>query len=294
MPAQGSDQWLNLEMEEPGNTEDRYIQALEVKPLKGASVIHHADASAVPAGAVANGMTLEGSELLVEYAIGKAGETYPEGNAKRLAKGSGVNLNLHLHSNGEEIAVNAALGMKFYPKGYQPKLVQFSRTMPSSSLRDQETIDIPPGASDVRTDSYSYVTRPMLITAYQPHMHFRGKRQCLEVIYPPASSEGGPTFAKSEILNCANFRFNWHLQYTYADDVQPLLPAGSVLHLMSWHDNSPAFKANPDPTAWIGYGRRSTDEMALAWMEYAYLTPEQYSAAVEARKKLKSSGTQNQ
>jgi hypothetical protein len=141
----------------------------------------------------------------------------------------------------------------------------------------------------------------MRITAFQPHMHSRGKRQCLEAVYPPAQGSdtsrgpgGGPTFARTEMINCVDFQFNWHLQYTYAEDAQPLLPAGTVLHLISWHDNSANSKSNPDPTAWIGWGQRSTDEMALAWMEFSYLTEDEYKAAIAERRAKRTAATQGQ
>jgi hypothetical protein len=47
-------------------------------------------------------------------------------------------------------------------------------------------------------------------------MHIRGKVQCLELIYPNATTE---------MINCAHFNYNWHLTYNYKDDVAP--PAGA-------------------------------------------------------------------
>src|SRR5580704_12480722 len=40
-----ADQWLDLPMESPGLTTDRYIQAVEIKPMKGVKVLHHAVAT---------------------------------------------------------------------------------------------------------------------------------------------------------------------------------------------------------------------------------------------------------
>ena len=74
--------------------------------------------------------------------------------------------------------------------------------------------------------------------------------------------------ARTEIISCADWRFNWHLSYTYADDDAPLLPAGTVLHVTSWFDNSSANKANPDPNAWTGFGQRTVDERARFARDY--------------------------
>ena len=296
----GSDRWLNVPLEDPGLAENRYIQMAEIKPLKGVAVVHHANAMArrvAGAGEIGPG---EGSPHIVEYAVGKAGERYPEGSGKLLPAGSQLVMNLHLHPIGEETKVNVALGLKLYPKGYQPDNVQFSRVFPFPSQMEQDDIDIRPGDPNARTDSYHYVEQPMRITAFQPHLHNRGKRQCLEAIYPPApsptwpDSQGGPYRVRPELLNCADFQFNWHLQYTYEDGVQPLIPAGTVLHLISWHDNSAANKGNPDPTAWVGFGQRSIDEMALMWLEYNYLTDTQYEAAVLARQSQPRTASENQ
>jgi hypothetical protein len=38
----------------------------------------------------------------------------------------------------------------------------------------------------------------------------------------------------------------WH----NADDVQALLPLGTILHIISWHNNSTSNKLNYDPTNW--------------------------------------------
>ena len=298
----GSDQWLNVPMEDTGLTEDRYIQMAEIKPLKGVAVVHHANAIArrgarAGAGEIGPG---EGAPHIVEYAVGKAGERYPESSGKLLAAGSQLIMNMHLHPSGEETLVNTALGLKLYPRGYKPERVQLSRVFPYPSHVEQDDIDIAPGESNARTDSYHYVEQPMLITAFQPHMHNRGKRQCLEAIYPPSASapwpesQGGPFSVRPELISCADFQFNWHLQYTYEDDVQPLIPAGTLLHLTSWHDNSAANRGNPDPTAWVGFGQRSIDEMALMWLEYSYLTDAQYEAAVRTRREGRDAVTENQ
>ena len=67
-----------------------------------------------------------------------------------------------------------------------------------------------------------------------------------------------------ETVNCVDWNFGWHITYNYATDVQPLLPKGTVMHITTWHDNTAANKWNPDPTNWVGYGQRSSDDMAFA------------------------------
>jgi hypothetical protein len=107
-------------------------------------------------------------------------------------------------------------------------------------------------------------------------MHNRGKAQCIEAIYPNMAVEQ---------LNCVNrYNFGWQIVYNYADDVAPLLPAGTIIHVTSWHDNSVNNPWNPDPRAWVGYGERSTEDMSRAWLNFYYMSDEEFKAEVEARK----------
>ena len=88
-----------------------------------------------------------------------------------------------------------------------------------------------------------------------------------------------------ETLSCvSNYRFAWHLVYLYDEDAQPLLPAGTVLHVTSWHNNTASNKFNPDPDALVTYGQRTIDEMAFSWVSYYYLSDEEFKQQVEARK----------
>jgi hypothetical protein len=76
----------------------------------------------------------------------------------------------------------------------------------------------------------------------------------------------------------------------YADDVAPIYPAGTVLHVISWHDNS-ARKGNPDPTNWVGQGNRTIDEMGFAWITWYDMTDDEYKAELEGRKGVKKTTT---
>ena len=72
------------------------------------------------------------------------------------------------------------------------------------------------------------------------------------------------------------------------DDVTPLLPAGTMLHLISIHDNSANNRRNPDPTVWVGWGQRSIDDMAAAHINTEFMTEEEFARAVAERKARRS------
>ena len=279
VPAEAADWWGSYYVD-AGLTEDRYIKAIESKPGKTA-VVHHLLTYAVDADVSgdSNGddSSADAGEFLNEFAVGKNGDLFPEGTGRLLKAGSKIKFDFHYHSVGQETVDRSQLGIVLYPKGYTPKHVVYSKQLGQPT----EPLDIPGGSTYVRSDGYTRFNKPGRISAFQPHMHTRGKRQCIELIYPDN---------KTEQINCADWSFNWHIVSVYADDVAPIYPAGTVLHVISWHDNS-ASKGNPDPRNWVGSGNRTIDEMGFAWITWYDLTDEEYQAEFDARKGVKKSTT---
>ena len=79
-----------------------------------------------------------------------------------------------------------------------------------------------------------------------------------------------------------------------ADDAAPAFPKGTVIHVTAWYDNTRANKNNPDPDQWVGYGDRTVDEMAHAWMNVVYLSDAEYQQWLAEHKAKKAQQTQNQ
>ena len=90
------------------------------------------------------------------------------------------------------------------------------------------------------------------------------------------------------------FDFAWMNTYLYGDNSAPLLPKGTIIKVMGWHDNTAANKNNPDPNVWVGYGDRTVDEMAHAWVNVTYMADADYQAELAARREVKAKGTQQQ
>ena len=189
--------------------------------------------------------------FLNEYAIGKGADVFTEGSGRLIKAGTKINFQFHLHASGTETPTNVALGLKLYPKGYTPKHVITSLTV------GVNTIDLRPHEADVRSDAYMPLIKPTRLLSFQPHMHNRGKAECLEAIYPSG---------KTEMLSCARFEFNWMRNYVYADDAAPLLPAGTVLHAIMWHDNSDTEQIQPRSgrADYVGRTNHRRDGLGLA------------------------------
>jgi len=59
-----------------------------------------------------------------------------------------------------------------------------------------------------------------------------------------------------------------------------VLPAGTVIHITAWHDNTANNLSNPDPNQWVGWGERTVDEMAHAWVNVTFLSDDEYQTYV--------------
>ena len=271
VPAAAADRWVDV-LVDSGLTEDRYIKGIEIRPLNGFKAVHHVTTAMKHEDDADDGDNVQGA-FLNEYALGKNADVFPEGAGRLIKAGTKINFNLHLHSIGQDTLANVALGLKLYPKGYTPKYIETTE-----KVGDPKDLDIPANTDNVRFDGYQTLAKPARLLSFQPHLHNRGKASCMEAIYPGAK--------KVETLSCVNkYQFAWHLVYLYDEDEQPLLPAGTILHLISWYDNSPGNKFNPDPDNLITYGQRTIDEMGGAWISYYYLSDEEYKQQVENRKK---------
>src|SRR5262245_55974066 len=289
MPAQHQDVWWRPMSDLP-LTEPRWAKLVEIRPstLKGRKIVHHAiaylvlnnDPEAVNSG-TANGRSgaaavddlVDRRPQLMEWAIGKGYDEFRAGTGKLLLPGEKISWDEHLHAVGEEITDSVEIGVWLYPKGQEPK--KRSYLVGFTGLRNRALLDIPPN-SVAHTEGFTVLKENALITNFQPHFHLRGKAMQVEAIRP----DGG-----SQIISyVGNFNFNWMTNYIYADDAAPAFPKGTIIHVTAWYDNTKANKNNPDPDQWVGYGDRTVDEMAHAWMNVVYLTDDEYKAWIETRK----------
>ncbi|HXG94498.1 MAG TPA: cytochrome c [Blastocatellia bacterium] len=267
VPAAGADQFPKIDVP-TGLTEDRYIKWMQIIP-EDPKVLHHVLVYALqsePANGGVKGAakpSLGSSSLLTEYARGNDGDIFTNGTAKLLKAGSKLRFSFHYHPNGEKPVVeHAKIGFKFFPKGYTPKYLISTKGISSPS-----TLAIPPGEPNARSDAYFRLDEPARLISFQPHMHYRGKRMTLEAILPSGEVE--------LLTDVARFVWTWQITYPYKNP--PAFPRGTVLHMTAYHDNSAANKENPDPTAFVGWGDRTVDEMNIGWLDFYYISDQEYA-----------------
>jgi hypothetical protein len=257
--AAGANSWTDVVVDS-GLKEDRYLSAVETLPgTKTQRSIHHVLTYVV---------SQDGSDesFLNAFVAGGNGDVFPANAGRLIAAGSKIRFNIHFHPGARLPRDDwPKLGLKFYPNGVVPRRLQITSRVGEPT----EALDIPAGEANVRHDAYFKLEQASQLTSFQPHMHGRGKALCVEAILPTM---------RVEPINCVDrFHSGWQLAYRYADEAAPRLPAGTILHVISWHDNSSANPNNPDPRNWAGPGGRTIDEMSFAWIGYYTLTDEEFS-----------------
>ena len=288
MPAEHQDVWYRPMSDIPLN-EPRWVKLVEIRPtnLKSRKIIHHSiaylvlnnDPEAVNTG-TANGPDRFGGDDLVnrrpqlmEWAIGKGYDLFRPGTGKLLVPGEKISWDQHIHAVGEEVTGGSEIGIWFYKKGEEPK--KRSYLIGFTGIDRTKMLDIPPN-SMAMTEGFTVLKENALIENFQPHFHLRGKSMQVEAILPDG--------AKQVLSYVGNFNFNWMTNYIYDDDAAPLLPKGTVIHVSAWYDNTKANKNNPDSDQWVGYGDRTVDEMAHAWMNVVYFNDAEYKELLAERK----------
>jgi mono/diheme cytochrome c family protein len=291
MPAQHQDVWYRPESALP-ITEPHWVKMVEIRPsnLKGRKIIHHSiaylvlnnDPEAVNTG-TANGPDRRGDDnpadlvnrrpQLMEWAIGKGYDLYRPGTGKLIVPGEKIAWDQHIHAVGEETTAGSEVGIWYYKKGDEPK--HRSYLIGFTGINRAKMLDIPPN-SFAQTEGFTVLKENTLIENFQPHFHLRGKSMQVEAILPDGSTQ--------IVSYVGNFNFNWMTNYIYADDAAPVFPKGTVIHVTAWYDNTKANKNNPDPDQWVGYGDRTVDEMAHAWMNVTYLNDQEYKDLLAERK----------
>ena len=278
LPAEGSDVWWKP-IVPSGLTEDRCMKAAHVKASEsGRGVAHHANSRLL--GFDEESQEWVDVERLSEYALGKVGEVVPEDACRLLPANSMVSWDVHYYPNGEPVENDVVeMGVWLYPKDHQAKVKYKQDLKNYSLLMKGAELELPPHGTAMTQGFHSFET-PVRIDSFQPHGHFRLVGKTLE-IFDPKTGELEMVSSVSDWTN------DWHTSHIYAKDAAPLVPAGSVLVITGYYDNTAGNKQNPDPNQWVGRGSRSADEMSHAWIAVTHLDDEGYEQLVAERESRK-------
>jgi peroxiredoxin len=247
VPAEGEVMYQYWTVD-PGFTETRYLQAVEVRPGNRA-VVHHALVSIVPPSVKEMGLGTTGA--LLDYAPGMPPTILPPGQALRVPAGAKFLFQMHYTPNGSVQQDRSYLGMVFADPKTVKHCVQGGAVI-------NPAIDIPSGAADYHLTAEYRVESDIRLLSLSPHMHLRGKSFRFEAVFPDGRRE--------ILLDVPRYDFNWQLRY----DLQTPrdLPRGTRLLCTAHYDNSRENPANPDPSQNVGWGDQTRDEMLIGFFSF--------------------------
>jgi hypothetical protein len=124
-------------------------------------------------------------------------------------------------------------------------------------------LHIKAGDPNARVDAEMTINRDVTLYSILPHTHVRGKAWKYDAIYPDGRTE--------TLLSVPRYDFDWQNDYSYKQPVK--IPKGTKIHATAWYDNSPANKSNPDPTKDVWWGDQTFEEMMFSALTFSVDPP---------------------
>ena len=280
VPAEGTVDYTYFEV--PTNlTEDKWVQAIEVKPGAMAAV-HHiivtqraelseeeiAELRRFDPGIRLDRELLPGREIewnpgvvqlegrgkgtpLGGTTVGNDGvSVFQLGTARRLRAGTTLVFEVHYTPTGETHIDESKIGLVFTD---EPPT---QTVMDGAIVHGQFTI--PPGEANYKIEADLTFSKDAKLLNLLPHSHLRGVRWDYEAVYPDGRRQA--------ILSVPSYDFNWQIDYIFDEPIT--MPAGSKIHAVAYYDNSAANRSNPDPTAEVRWGEQTDEEMFFTALSY--------------------------
>ena len=237
--------------------QDTWISAYEFVP-GDRRVLHHVIAQVMEDdGKPATGEVLlqrDGERVQAEgatvggYVPNRLGTVYPEGVATRLPAGADIEAQMHYTTIGEPVTDQSSWGVVL---AAEPD----SMRRASGGQVINPMFRIEPGNPNFEVTASRTIKEDTYLSSMMPHMHVRGKSAKFIVKYPDGREEVA--------LSVPNYDFNWQLNYQLEEPI--FMPAGSELQTVFTYDNSTNNRHNPDPTAEVGWGDQTWEEMMLGY-----------------------------
>jgi hypothetical protein len=252
-------------------TEDKWVQAIEVRPGTR-SVVHHvlvfvrekgkpvapaAFKTAIPKlppPTDPNDHSQEGQlgpgTLIATTAPGTNAMIYDPGQAIRIPAGAELVFQVHYTANGKEATDQSSVGLIYAKEAPKQEIHNSAFLNP--------LLKLPPGSDNQAVDSAIEFNQDVHITALFPHTHLRGKSWEYRLIYPDGSS--------NVVLAVPKYDFNWQTYYVFAKPL--VVPKGSRLEATAHYDNSVNNPSNPDPKKEVHWGDQTWEEMQYSGITY--------------------------
>jgi len=253
VPAEGSIPYQYTKVRLPLE-EDRWVQAMEIR-AGAPEVVHHV--LVMVKYPRRHPKDLEQPDFMDGlggyFAVmvpGQGPTVFPEGTAKFLPRGSTLIFQMHYTPVGKERFDQTKMAFVFADE--EP--LHEVKTRGVAEVR----FAIPPGADNHAVTARHRFNHDTTMLSLFPHMHLRGKAFRYELEYPDGEKE--------TLLDISRYDFNWQLLYRFRDPID--VPAGSVLTVTGWFDNSKDNPANPDPNKTVYFGEQTWEEMMIGYFDW--------------------------
>ena len=266
VPADGPDVYRNFVIPS-GVTEDKYVRAVEVKPL-ARSVVHHllfftdttggaraAEGKDGQPGFPGFGSiftigdplaTLNGG--LGGWVPGTTPAFLPNGLGMPLPKNADILIQTHFHPNGVAQKEKTVIGLYFGPKPERP----MTQLQVPAFFGVRANIDIPAGETSYKVRGSYTLPADVDAVSVAAHAHYLAKESKLTATLPSGEVR--------ILLWIRQWDFNWQDQYVFQDLVP--LPKGTRIDGELTYDNSDSnFATRTRRPKRVRWGENSTDEM---------------------------------
>ena len=283
------DWWGEIDRVPVGLDEDRYVKSVEIvevndvdnqagtgrETVGGRYIFHHMIWSTAQLDE--NGDRIEDTVTSWPvHEVGRNPDLFDPDGGRLLRAGTYIySDSVHLHSNGLDTTGHLEIGFRFHPKGYEPK---YERAI--LGLGNGVDISIAGNQDGQELHAYRVLEEHTKIITFEPHLHAPGERMCLEAIW-------GYTV---ETLSCVGYDHNWVRGYAYEADAAPLLPKGTILHIVGYMNNTETNPNVPDPRNWQGSGNRSVTNMFIDLGMRVTLNDEQFQQEMADRRQALNLG----
>ena len=267
---EGEDEYRHFVI--PTNFEqDMYVQSVDVEPGNRQTVHHviiyldvNGEARKLDAqqdgygyATSGGGAGFEVSGTLGGWAPGISPTVLPDGVAYLLPKGADIVLQVHYYRTGKPERDLSKAGL-YFSKSPNPAPLRIGSAINTD-------FEIPAGAKKYPVAGARKLDSDIVLLGVLPHMHLIGTDMKLHANLPDGK--------KIDLIYISNWDFNWQDIYHYKQPIY--LPKGSSIEMLAHYDNTAGNPNNPnDPPIPVGWGEKTTDEMAIGF--FYYVLAEEY------------------
>jgi hypothetical protein len=266
IPASGQIEYMYVILP-TGLNEDRWVEAVEIRPGNRA-VVHHVIASIREPGSTWMRDANPGEVFLPPRGAARGGQLTaglggyvpgqnlaPIGDGPRratlLKAGSDIVFQLHYTANGTATSDKTKIGIIFAKGAPERRLIGGNAA--------QMRISIPPNDAHFKIEGSQTLQYDCDLVSMMPHAHFRGKSFEYRIVRPDGTSE--------TVLRVPDYTYKWQLTYYLAQPIH--LTKGTKVEVTAYYDNSANNPDNPDPSKEVHWGEQTWEEMMMGYFNVA-------------------------